>query len=215
MKILHSRKTVATLAATLTAAALVAIPSGVGQAATVAPAPAFADYTIVFPVTGESIHLDGTPAPMPAAAKSAAVVTPDLNPITIGECNIGLGNTVIESWATSKFGKIDLKCGDSNSGYVHIRSRHQADWQGVINTTHGSGNWDDFMASITGGALTGPSPGYPLNEGSNKWCYTTPTEIFYSGDLIYTFFPTIIVSANNKLVITSFPTHATPNCTGS
>lgn len=139
-----------------------------------------------------------------------------LNPGTIALCNAGFGDTVIQSWTakTLKKGvtkKIDLKCGDKASGYVHIRAGKQASWQGVINWAGGGGNWDDLMAFATGGALKEPTPGFPVDAGSNKWCYTSPMIVTNNKGATKTWNPTILVSSNNSKVITSYPT-SIDNC---
>lgn len=140
-----------------------------------------------------------------------------LNPVTIGLCNSGFGDVSVQRMDAKGLGAIDLFCGDANSGYVHIRSRHQADWQGVINSTHGgSANWDDVMVAFTDESVRAPAIGYPKNIGSNKWCYSAPIKVHdpVTGANV-TFNPTVIVSTNNKKVITSFPTKSAANCNGS
>lgn len=114
-----------------------------------------------------SIHLQ-------PPVSSAGTVSPQLAPGTIALCNLGFGDTVIGTW-TAKTLKIniDLKCGDSNSGYVHIRANHQSQWQSLIDWAGGGAVWDDLMAFSVGGSLTAPSSGYPKNMGSNKYCYTS------------------------------------------
>jgi len=137
-----------------------------------------------------------------------------LNPVTIGSCNSGLGDVSVQRMDAAKVGKIDLFCGDSRSGYVHIRTRHEKDWQAVIDKTHGGGAlWDDFMVASTSEIVSDPSAGYPKSEGSGKLCYTAPIVIHDpETKTVSTYHPTVIVSENRKLVITSFPTKAAPNC---
>jgi len=143
----------------------------------------------------------------------SAVAKPDLDPGTIALCNAGFGNVSVQNFQAKGLGKIDLFCGDSASGYVHIRSRHQADWQAVINLAGGGGNWDDLMVFAVNASVTAPSSGYPFNIGNNKWCYTTPIQIKNSkGVVVRTLHPTVVVSTNNKKVITAFPTTTAPSC---
>lgn len=154
--------------------------------------------------------------PQPTPTVSNRDVTPLLNPVTIAACNVGLGETVINTYQSRNYGAIDLKCGDSNSGYVHIRERHQNDWQQVVNIAGGGGNWDDLMEFITGQSISAPSPGYPINIGNGKACYTTPALIYSSsGVVVRTLAPTVVVSTNNKKVITSIPTTGSPSCNAS
>ena len=162
----------------------------------------------------------------PQVASAATTTTPSvqapggarvlLNPITIGSCNSGLGDVSVQRMNAASVGTIDLFCGDSKSGYVHIRERHQKDWQAVIDRTHGGGTlWDDFMVASTSQIVSHPSAGYPKSEGSGKLCYTAPIVIHDpETKTVSTYHPTVIVSQNRKLVITSFPTKAAANCTG-
>lgn len=127
-----------------------------------------------------------------------------LNPGTIAACNIGLGETVIEKFATRYSGTISLKCGNSSAGYVHIRTNHQSQWK----TVTPSGNWDDFMVYATRQVVSKPS--MSRMQTSTKRCYVAPIEIWrtVNGKPTYwkTTYPRVAVSQNNKLVITSFPT---------
>ncbi len=123
----------------------------------------------------------------------------------IALCNMGLGETVIKSWKAKKLNiYIDLKCGDSVSGYVHIRKRHQIDWQKLIDFGGGGGLWDDLMVFAVGGTLT--SPAIVKDKGSNKWCYSAPLTITrYRDGATSLWNPTVFVSKNNKKIITAFP----------
>lgn len=162
----------------------------------------------------------------PQVASAATTTTPSvetpggvrvlLNPVTIGSCNSGLGEVSVQRMQAVNDGTIDLFCGDSKSGYVHIRTRHQKDWQAVIDKTHGGGTlWDDSMVASTSQIVSHPSAGYPKPEGNGKLCYTAPIVIHDpETKTVSTYNPTVIVSQNRKLVITSFPTNASPNCTG-
>lgn len=136
-------------------------------------------------------------------------VRPQLDPGTIALCNAGFGDVSVRSWNNSSIGHIDLFCGDNSSGYVHIRTDHQADWQAVLNTYPIGGSWDDLMVFATGEAIT---KGSPVNEGSNKYCYSAPIQIKNGSTVVTTYYPTIIVSVNNKRVITSYPTHYSSAC---
>lgn len=128
-----------------------------------------------------------------------------LPPGTIALCNSGLGDVSVQRYDNARsLGVVDLRCGDSNSGYVHIRASHQGQWQSRIDSVGGNGNWDDLMAWATGEVLRAPEAGYPKDVGSGKWRYTAP--IFMSGSKgTVQYKPTVIVSTNNKLVITSYP----------
>lgn len=136
-------------------------------------------------------------------------VHPLLDPGTIALCNAGFGNVSVASWNNNSIGHVDLFCGDISSGYVHIRSGHQSDWQAILNSYPIGGNWDDLMVFATGQAITS-GPFY--NEGNNKYCYTAPLQIKHNGTVVTTYHPTILVSVNNKRVITSYPTHYSSAC---
>lgn len=58
------------------------------------------------------------------AHSGASVLLP---PHIIAVCNVGPGETVVNSYTSAKRGVIRLRCGDSASGYVHIRQRHERD----------------------------------------------------------------------------------------
>ncbi|PPF26814.1 hypothetical protein C5D07_03690 [Rathayibacter tritici] len=124
----------------------------------------------------------------------------------------------IASWDDTVLGHVDLFCGDSASGYIHIRDGdgslndigHEADWQDVVDS-FGGGLWDDFMLYATGEAIV--SDKAPDDHGNDKLCFTTPIDIYTSdGTYITTYQPTVIVSANNKSVVTSYPTHFQSDC---
>lgn len=152
-------------------------------------------------------------SPVSGVVHSGASVL--LPPHIIAACNVGLGETVVNSYKSAKRGVIKLRCGDSASGYVHIRQRHERDWQRVVDLAGGGGNWDDLMDFITQQAIESPSPGYPKDMRGGKECYTTPALIFSSsGVVVRTLMPTVIVSRDNKKVITSIPTTGSPSCRG-
>lgn len=142
---------------------------------------------------------------------SSTSTTPEsnlyLNPIKIGLCNAGRENTVVYTIRNSKHnGNIDLKCGNKDNGYVHIRSRHEGDWN---NAKGGfAGYWDDFMLYSTINALQAPS--YSRQQNSTTRCYVTPIQVFKKVNRkpVYqkTIYPRVAVSTNNRKVITSFPT---------
>ncbi|MFB2583037.1 hypothetical protein ACEXQD_17445 [Herbiconiux sp. P15] len=133
--------------------------------------------------------------------------TAELDPGTIALCNAGLGDVSVKSYDTAELGKIDLFCGDSASGYVHIRDRHEGAWQAQLDSLGGGTNWDDWMEYQVASAVMDPASGYPIYIGDDKACFTAPIEIVNSyGDVEDTFYPTVIVSMNNKKVITAIPT---------
>ena len=137
-------------------------------------------------------------------------VQPMLAPGTIALCNAGFGNVVIQSMQSTRDGKVELRCGDANSGYVHIRAGKQKAW---TNAMVGPDLWDDFMVFATVNAVEAPAS--TATQPGNKRCYTTPIKLYriVNGKQQYvkTFNPTVIVSINNKIIITSIPS-TSPSC---
>ncbi|KZX21969.1 hypothetical protein [Rathayibacter tanaceti] len=157
-------------------------------------------------------------APETSSAENDSLGTSLLDPGTIGLCNAGFGDVSVKSWDDTVLGYVDLFCGDSASGYIHIRDGdgslndvgHEADWQDVVDS-FGGGLWDDFMLYATGEAIVDDKA--PDDHGNDKLCFTTSIDIYKSdGTYITTYQPTVIVSANNKSVITSYPTHYQSDC---
>ena len=150
----------------------------------------------------------------PSWSPSVLRPTKTLNPVTIGACNAGFGDVSVQAMSARGLGKIDLKCGNANSGYVHIRDRHQRDWQKLVDQAGGGAPWDDLMMFAVVQATATPSPGFPraTPRDASKLCYAAPVQLKNrSGHVIKTFYPSVIVSKNNRIVITAFPTNA-PYC---
>lgn len=139
----------------------------------------------------------------------------ELDPGTIALCNAGFGDVSVKSYEAPVLEHIDLLCGDDASGYVHIRKNHEEAWQTMVDSV-GGGTWDDFMEYTLAEAVTSPGDGYPIDAGDGKYCYSAPIELYdiHDGHLIKTINPTIIVSGNNKKIITAIPTSekVTSNC---
>jgi hypothetical protein len=103
-------------------------------------------------------------------------------------------------------GEVRLYCGTNTShGYKHIRYRHKSDWQNKMNSTGGAGaaTWDDFMDFAVFSALDNPN--FTDNQGNGKTCYTTPIHLYNDGAYQGTMWPSVVISRNNRLVITAFP----------
>lgn len=151
------------------------------------------------------IWFEGGPRLLGQVEHSASE-TNRLNALVIGLCNAGASGLAVSWFSSTLDGLVDLKCGTSSAGYIHIRNRHQASWE----LQKGSGMlWDDYMVWATAMALTEPS--VAVSKPDSKRCYTTPLQVFrYSNgviQLVKTFYPTVIVSINNKIVITSYPSN--------
>lgn len=159
----------------------------------------------------DRINLDeGTSTTAPSRGDELTV-QPLLNPISIGLCNVGRSTHVIEKFASKYDETVSLRCGHSGGGYIHIRSRHQQDWQ---NTMTGPGLWDDFMVYASREAMKSPSSTEP-NWEKNTRCYKTPIKLYRivngKPQYVKTRYPRVAVSMNNKVVVTSYPT-STPSC---
>jgi hypothetical protein len=128
-----------------------------------------------------------------------------LNPFVIGLCNAGAVELNVASFASSVDGVVSLKCGTVSDGYIHIRNRHQSSWE-IQNL--GGFFWDDDMVWATSRALIAPAS--VIDRPGSKRCYTTPIQVFRyvngAMQLVKTINPTVLVSTNNKIVITSIPT---------
>ena len=178
-------------------------------------------------VAAESAVSSGAKAPSSLTTTtqkdSGSASIDGLDPGTIALCNSGFGDVSVKSWDIG-IGHVDLFCGDSNSGYVHIREAHEAEWQALkdkIDALYGeptAATWDDVMLGATDASLTAPGSGYPIDIGDGKLCYSSDYSFCGSdGALLKTIHPTIIVSQNNLKVITSVPASSavTSNCRSS
>lgn len=133
------------------------------------------------------------------------IIQPKMNPISMLACNLGWSDWGVQSFTTTTYGTVNLLCGTSTSGYIHIRAKHESHW---VSQMGGPGSWDDYMVWSSAHALR-----YPKEsnfQSGQKRCYTTPIKVYrvQSGATTYwkTFNPTVVISTNNKIVITSIPT---------
>lgn len=197
----------AALALALALTALTASPAGAETSES--------GYTLYFPETGTSVPVEDI------GSMSNPTKSRPLNPISIGLCNAGQKTHVIGSQAAGvrnniNLGVIDLKCGTSTAGYVHIRERHQKDWSYFTTKYPIGGTWDDFMWFATKSAIATPAAQYgmPKRIGkTGKVCYSTNVQIKNpKGIVMDSLNPSVIVSENNKYVITSIPTSNSPHC---
>ncbi|WP_202565801.1 hypothetical protein [Agreia sp. COWG] len=188
----------------------VAVVSLTGAAGAGAPADAPAAK-----ITWKFVSVPSHQAAAPEAKQGEA--TSLLDPGTIGLCNAGFGDVSVQSW-DNDLGHIDLFCGDGASGYIHIRDGgdnevgHQDEWQAFADEASPPIDWDDLMVGAAGDAILTDKT--PTNQGNQKLCYTSTVELTDddTGRVVDTIQPTIIVSSNNKLVITAYPTHYESEC---
>lgn len=99
-----------------------------------------------------------------------------------------------------------LMCGNTNFGFRHIDTRHQADWTAVAFYT--GGNWRDLADFAINQSLTVPQPGYPVfNPKNETWTYKAPLQIRdQQGTVRTTLWPIVSVAARDGRIITSYPT---------
>ncbi|OCI32921.1 hypothetical protein OERS_05130 [Oerskovia enterophila] len=115
---------------------------------------------------------------------------------------------MVNSWEMDYVieGTVRLNCGTATTaGYNHILDGHADDWQFWMEDLGLYGaNWDDFMEWTVGAVLM--APGDYASEGNGKLCFTAPIGIVNPNDgLTWWFDPSIIVSENNRVVITAYP----------
>lgn len=172
----------------------------INQTPTSTTAPASPDWEAQFPDGSKYVSGIGF-VPKPGTIQPRL-----LNPFDWLSCNNPNDPFhVITTWSSKYQGNVALQCGKATtSGYNHISARHKVEWQNLINRFGGGSSWDDFMAYVTKAALSSPSAIY--GAGFEKVCYTTPINMINhnNGDKA-TLSPTIIISSNNKIVITSYP----------
>lgn len=158
-------------------------------------------------------HWEPAPAPRP---KRGEVTPMLLDPVDSYQCNVRNNSShMITSYSAARGGgygggTIRLFCGTHNastntgSGFKHIRERHQGEWQTKKDSWGLGGTWDDFMDWATASALAAPSEA--TDQGNGKSCFTAPIQLRRSdGTVAATFYPRVIISRNNTLVITSIP----------
>lgn len=150
---------------------------------------------------------------MLAVPQDDDVVTPFLlDPVDLTACNVlnQAGHEIrriddVKYYSSFTGGSISLTCGNADYGYRHIRDRHEAQWRDrLAQAGDMSSRWDDFMFWTALQALL--SPDRITDQGSGKLCYTTSV-ILVNADMIpvVEFDPTIVISSNNRHVITAFP----------
>lgn len=143
-----------------------------------------------------------------APSQEPGTITPYVEAIDRFMCSlVGNENHMVNSWDMNYVihGQVRLNCGTAaTSGYNHIQDRHADDWIWFLEGfgLYGA-NWDDFMEFVTGSVVQ--APGYYSLQGNGKLCFTAPVIIYDSDGLDWTMNPSVIVSQNNKIVITSYP----------
>ena len=108
----------------------------------------------------------------------------------------------------SKYDKtIRLECGTNNGfGFNHINKSHpKSQW---VKQMGGKGSWTEYQQYLIRVAVTKPSK--VKSQPGNKRCYQAPVKVYKmsNGKPKYwkTIEPSVIVSKNNKRVVTAMPT---------
>lgn len=189
--------------------------TGAGSA-TALPLPSastIAEGTVVFCSSTSNACYEGEPIidKQPSQPQiGAGLVQPFMNPIAMWACDLGFSTWTVETFPSLSDGTVSLLCGSSTSGYIHIKSRHDTEWASQMG---GPGAWDDYMVWASANALAKPK--FSNFQTGQKQCYTTPILVYRiqngAPKYVKTFNPTVIISTNNKIVITSIPT-TTSNC---
>lgn len=121
------------------------------------------------------------------------------------------GSTFIDA------GELALKCGTATSnGWKHIQDRHQYStsahpnsWESIRNAGNSVGAfpgwaWDDYMDHAVQDSIDWPMP-FVRDIGSNKACVSTLFHIWVGETPQYTFWVNTIISVNNDLIISAYP----------
>lgn len=231
---MHWRKTVtvgskvtATLAtaALLVGSALVATPASaaepVGAAAQRYESPVLTGDEAPFPpgesdlwtaTSGSETYVPGGPLVPPPPPEDGGISPQLLDPATWTFCYVAndIDYPIKEYFAAyySGFqGTINLTCGSAGFGYKHIEAGHASQWGHFASLADGT--WDDFMSFAVGTTLAAPA--VIANNGIDKLCYVAP--IFFSnGSSSFTIYSKVIISMNNRWVITAYPSSSPLAC---
>ena len=152
-----------------------------------------------------------------------------LDPIDLAQCltfdnaNHGITNYNVyrfdrpngSPWIAA--GSLQLLCGTATtSGWKHIQSRHQYStsfhphaWESIRSQAISIGatpsiQWDDYMDHAVQDSLDYPMP-VPVDVGNDKACFSTLFHIWVGSEVYASWFVNSIVSVNNRLVITAYP----------
>jgi hypothetical protein len=205
------------LVSVVLAVGLSALTAASAQAATLSPSPAPLPTGIAW-----TASVSGSPLTLNERTDGTSFVTSSskgpkplfLNPVQWFECDTLNNPTyLIKSYPVKPGGgytssSVNFFCGNSSSGYLHV-TQHAGEWQTRVNTAGGGSNWDDLMDYGSSQALAHPTQ--TVNQGAQKTCYQTPVTIVKSNGSSFSFYTTVVVSQNNKLLITSFPP-SSPSC---
>lgn len=153
------------------------------------------------------------PEEEPEAQEEPGISRRSAQPSTLGDgaliayCTNPLSMTdAVEKWKSNNDGTVALTCGNKKGmGFNHIRASHPADqWKAQMG---GKGSWTAYMKYLIGASLK--KPAVVKNQSGNKACYQAPVKVYRltNGEPKYwkTINPSVVISKNNKLVITAIP----------
>ncbi|CAN5179291.1 hypothetical protein BH09ACT6_BH09ACT6_12190 [soil metagenome] len=114
--------------------------------------------------------------------------------------------------------EINLRCGNANYGYKHIRDGKESSWQSKFDgavaagwnpSVQGFESWDDLMSEAAGTAIGYASyrGGSAVNDTS---CANVNLDFYKTGaGLVYTFNAIAVYANGNDRLITAYPTDRT------
>ena len=125
-----------------------------------------------------------------------------------GQCYVFNNETLVLERHTAPTGTVSpgsyaLQCGTpTQHGYRHIENEHQAQWEQKRISFSVGGSWDDLMNGMVKLALNNPQ--YSKIQAGSKACYQGTYPVQWSPYCPWQSV-TVIVSTNNKRIITAFP----------
>lgn len=102
-------------------------------------------------------------------------------------------------------GKSNLRCGDKESGFRHIKLRHLQDWEKdalIVNE-----NWRTHADWAISLVLRNPDL-YRYNMTNNTYCFSRKVHLVYRGVTQEVRYVKVVIGVKNKNVITAFPSNS-------
>lgn len=163
------------------------------------------------PLTGEKKEMTTNAQ----RTRGGGISTKSIGPYGNTYCNTAESSFALKRYQTSgvwsyEGGKTSLKCGNSSYGFKHIQQRHAAQWisrYAKLGPTNGL-DWSDILDFALTTTLDAPYIANPIRPGSaNKTCFAGIVEArSYPGNkLLFRYEPTVVVSQNNRHIITAIP----------
>lgn len=161
------------------------------------------DLTLYAPISGHSQPLEYSSDAM--SVRSIGAHHNDFCKMNPGSSDYILRNYVTVNGAAYPAGRTALKCGNSKVGWLHIQKDHASQWQKSLAGLPGDyGDIADFSISQGLGWAYGS-----VAETGGKTCFIAPIQIKDADDNILSkFWVHVIVSQQNRQVITAYPREA-------